>query len=145
MDGEIRSFRIVKRPLGSSPVSSIYHLLSRCGMDFSIPFQAKQGNQLSSRLEAGKTGLFLTCGGKLSIHLMWERVFGASLRPSAHGKSHEEGGSIYTKAGSSLRSPPGNSRASTPKTSLPTLLLCALTYTSDFTRAVPHHLFWRRR
>ena len=30
-------------------------------------------------------------------------------RRSAHGKGHEEGGSAYAKAGSSLRSPPGNS------------------------------------
>ena len=41
---------------------------------------------------------------------------GASVRHSAHDKGHEEGGSAYAKAGSSLRSPPGNSRASTPKT-----------------------------
>ena len=41
---------------------------------------------------------------------------GASVRNSAHGKGHEEGGSTYAKAGSSPRSPPGNSRASTPKT-----------------------------
>ena len=41
---------------------------------------------------------------------------GASVRNSAHDKGHEEGGSAYAKAGSSLRSPPGNSRASTPKT-----------------------------
>ena len=41
---------------------------------------------------------------------------GASVRNSAHGKGHEEGGSTYTKAGSSLRSPPGNSQASTPQT-----------------------------
>ena len=38
---------------------------------------------------------------------------GASVRHSAHGKGHEEGGLAYAKAGSSLRSPPGNSRAST--------------------------------
>ena len=63
---------------------------------------------------------------------------GASVRNSAHGKGHEEGGSAYAKAGSSLRSPPGNSRASTPQNqSLPTLLLCALTYTSDFTGGCP--------
>ena len=60
-----------------------------------------------------------------------------SVRNSARGKGHEEGDSAYEKAGSSLRSPPGNSRASTPKTSLPTLLLCALTYTSDFTGGCP--------
>jgi len=43
-------------------------------------------------------------------------LLGASVRHSAHGKSHEEGGSTYAKAGSSLRSPPGNPRASTPIT-----------------------------
>ena len=43
-------------------------------------------------------------------------LLGASMRHSACGKGHEEGGSAYTKAGSSLRSPPGNSWASTPKT-----------------------------
>ena len=60
-------------------------------------------------------------------------LLGASVRNSACGKSHEEGGSAYAKAGSSLRSPPGNSRASTPQNqSLLTLLLCAVTYTSDF-------------
>ena len=31
---------------------------------------------------------------------------GARVRHSAHGKGHEEGGSTYAKAGSSLRSPP---------------------------------------
>ena len=40
----------------------------------------------------------------------------AGSRSSAPGKGHEEGGSAYTKAGSSLRSPPGNSQASAPKT-----------------------------
>ena len=46
---------------------------------------------------------------------------GASVRSSTHDKGHEEGGSAYAKAGSSLRSPPGNSRASTPQNqSLPT-------------------------
>ena len=41
---------------------------------------------------------------------------GAGVRSSAHGKGHEEEGSAYAKLGSSLRSPPGNSQASTPKT-----------------------------
>ena len=41
---------------------------------------------------------------------------GASVRNSTCGKGHKEGGSAYAKAGSSLRSPPGNSRAPTPKT-----------------------------
>ena len=50
-------------------------------------------------------------------------VPGASVRNSARGKGHEKGGSAYAKAGSSLRSPPGNSRASTPKTRV-CLLYC---------------------
>ena len=33
-------------------------------------------------------------------------VLGASVRNSAHGKGHEEGGPAYAKAGSSLRRPP---------------------------------------
>ena len=41
---------------------------------------------------------------------------GASVRNSAHDKGHEEVGSAYAKAGLSLRSPPGNSWASTPQT-----------------------------
>ena len=36
-------------------------------------------------------------------------MLGASVRNSARGKGHEEGGLAYTKAGWSLRSPPGNS------------------------------------
>ena len=53
---------------------------------------------------------------------------------SASGKGHEEGGLAYTKVGSSLRSPPGNSQASTPKTRV--CLLSALTLQG----AVPHYL-----
>src|SRR5574337_830087 len=58
-------------------------------------------------------------------------------RHSNMDKGHEEGGSAYANAGSSLRSPPGYSRASpSPKNrSLPTVLLCALT--SDFTGGCP--------
>ena len=41
---------------------------------------------------------------------------GASVRSSTHDKGHEERGSTYAKAGSSLRGPPGNSRAFPPKT-----------------------------
>ena len=32
-------------------------------------------------------------------------MLGASVRSSTRGKGHEEGGSAYAKAGSSLRSP----------------------------------------
>ena len=79
------------------------------------------------------------------VHLVRAMVFpvvmygcmpGASERHSTRDKGHEEGGSAYAKAGSSLGSPPGYSRASTPQNqSLPTLLLWALT--SDFTGGCP--------
>ena len=49
-------------------------LLLRGNGDIGIPFQTKQGNRPSSRVEEGKTGLFLSCGGKLSIPLEWRRV-----------------------------------------------------------------------
>ena len=43
----------------------------------------------------------------LPSHVLWCRtVPGASVRNSAHGKSHEEGGFGIRKGGSSLRKPP---------------------------------------
>jgi len=42
------------------------------------------------------------------VAISFFRVLGAGVRHSAHDKGHEEGGSTYAKAGSSLRSPPGN-------------------------------------
>ena len=51
-----------------------------------------------------------------TIALIVEYMPGAGLRSSTRGKGHEGGGSAYAKVGSSLRSPPGNSQASTPKT-----------------------------
>ena len=72
-------------------------------------------------------------------------VLGASVRHSAHGKGHEEGGWTYTKAGSSLRSPPGNPQASTPITRACLLYYFAFSPTPLTLRgAVPHHLFRRR-
>src|SRR5574341_628669 len=58
-------------------------------------------------------------------------------RHSTLDKGHEEGGSAYANAGSSLRSPPRYSRATPPEKnrSLPTVFLCALT--SDFTGFCP--------
>ena len=65
-------------------------------------------------------------------------VPGASVRNSACGKGHEERGSANAKAGSSLRRPPWKFSSTYPQNqSLPTLLLCALTYTSDFTGVCP--------
>ena len=72
-------------------------------------------------------------------------LLGAGVRHSAHGKGHEEGGSKYAKAGSSLRSPPGNPQASTPRTRACLLYYFVLSPTPLTLRgAVPHHLFRRR-
>ena len=72
---------------------------------------------------------------------------GASVRNSTHDKGHEERGLPYAKAGSSLRSPPGNSRASTPKTTV-CLLYCFVLSPTPLTLwgAVPHHhlSLWKR-
>ena len=66
---------------------------------------------------------------------------GASVRNSAHDKGHEEGGSAYAKAGSSLRSPPGNSRASSPQNqSLPTFCFVLSPTPLTLWEAVPHYL-----
>ena len=78
------------------------------------------------------------------VHLI-QRLLGAGVRHSTHGKGHEEGGSTYAKAGSSLRSPPGNPRASTPITRACLLYYFVLSPTPlSLQGAVPHHLFRRR-
>ena len=69
---------------------------------------------------------------------------GASVRNSAHDNGHEEGGSAYAKAGSSLRSPLEILEHLPPKPESAYFLLCAFTYTSDFTGAVPHYLSLKR-
>ena len=72
-------------------------------------------------------------------------LLGASVRHSARGKGHEEGGSTYAKMGSSLRSPPGNPRTSTPITRACLLYYFVLSPTPlTLLEAVPHHLFQRR-
>ena len=53
------------------------------------------------------------------VKVWGEEVPGASMRNSAHGKGHEEGGVAYAKAGLSLRKPP------VPK-HLPTKPVCLL-------------------
>ena len=71
------------------------------------------------------------------------RIAGSQCEEPRPCKGHKEGGSAYSKAGSSLRGPPGNSRASTPKTRV-CLLYCAMlsNYSSDINRGLSaHHLF----
>ena len=57
-------------------------LLVRGDGDVGIPFQMKQGNRPSSRVEEGKTGLFLSCGEKFSIPFKWGQVHREASRVS---------------------------------------------------------------
>ena len=61
------------------------------------------------------------------------------VRHSTRDKGHEEGGSAYAKAGSSLRSPPGYSQASTPQKTRVCLLYCFVLSPLTLLGAVPHH------
>ena len=62
------------------------------------------------------------------------------MRNSAHGKGHEEGGLAYAKADRVSGVPLEILEHLSPKPESAYFLLCALTYTSDFTGAVPHYL-----
>ena len=62
VDGEIFVFRTVERPLVPFQFQVETGLLLRGDGDIVIPFQTKQGNRPSCRVEEGKTGLFLSCG-----------------------------------------------------------------------------------
>ena len=62
-------------------------------------------------------------------------MLGASVRKSALGKGHEEGGLALCKDEIEPQETP-SSRASTPKTRVPTLLFYAPTYTFDFMEGV---------
>ena len=68
-------------------------------------------------------------------------LLGASVRNSARGKGHEEGGSAYAKAGSSLRSPPWKfSSIYPPSQSLPTFCFVLSPTPLTLRGAVPHYL-----
>ena len=97
---------------------------------------------LSIWVSALTVSMDLLCNEPLSLrqhlpNLLGHRMLGARVRHSARGKGHEEGGSTYAKAGSSLRSPSGNPRASTPITRACLLYYFVLTYTSDFKGGCP--------
>ena len=65
-------------------------------------------------------------------------MLGAS---STRGKGHEEGGLAYAKAGLSLKSSPGNSRAIYPQNqSLPTFCFVLSPTPLTLQGAVPHYL-----
>ena len=68
-----------------------------------------------------------------------EALPGAGERHSTRDKGHEEGGSAYANAGSSLGSAPGYSRASTPQKTRICLLYCFVLSPLTLLGAVPHH------
>ena len=79
------------------------------------------------------------------VGLLLREVLGASVRHSARGKGHEEGGSTYATAEWSLRSPPGNPQAPALITRACLLYYFVLSPTPlTLWGAVPHHLFRRR-
>ena len=71
-------------------------------------------------------------------------LLGASMRNSAHGRGHEEGGFGIRKGGIKPQETPC-SRASTPKTKV-CLLYCFMLSPTPLTLrgALPHHLSQRR-
>ena len=78
--------------------------------------------------------------------VQWTIGWAAGSRSSAPGKGHEEWGLAYAKAGSSLRSPPGNSWASTPQNqSLPTFCFVLSPIPLTLWGAVPHYLSLEKR
>ena len=102
-----------KRKFKLKPID-LFSSLNWMGFLFYTPFKVANTLTflLSCRLRVGISLVTDSLGFQsrlFSCHIMR----GAS---SACGKGHEEGGLAYAKAGSSLRSLPGNSRASTPKT-----------------------------
>ena len=74
-----------------------------------------------------KTDLFQSCGCREPV------------RHSARDKGHEEGGSAYANAGSSLRSPHGYPRAFSPKKTRVCLLYCFVLSPLTLLGAVPYH------
>ena len=63
------------------------------------------------------------------------KVLGDSVRNSAHGKGHEEEGTVYIKAGLSLKKHPVPEHL--PLKPESAYFTYALTYTSDFTGGSP--------
>ena len=114
----------------TSPVCSLEGLMLKLKLQYF--------GHLMRRADSWEKTLML---GKIEGRRRRGRLLGASMRNSARGKGHEEGGSAYAKAGSSLRSPPGNFQASTPKTRV-CLLYCFVLSPTPLTLwgAVPHHL-----
>ena len=73
-------------------MSSVFHILANPCMGWAFISVLICVSLITSKVEV--FSVFID-------HLPW-----ASVRNSAHGKGHEEGGLAYAKAGSSLRKPP---------------------------------------
>ena len=114
------------RPDTVTPTEHILHLpafcfiLCRSRKKRSVPVIQLQNPKRFDIISASSFRIWNSSTGILSLP-------GASVRSSTHDKGHEEGGSAYAKAGSSFRSPPGNSRAYTPQTRVCLLSACAFT------------------
>ena len=65
------------------------------------------------------------------------KLYSAGSRSSTHDKGHEEGGSAYSKADRASGVPLEILEHLPPKPASAYFLLCALTYTSDFTGGCP--------
>ena len=77
-------------------------------------------------------------------NLYHQSVPGASVRNSTRGKGHEEGGSAYAKAGSSLRRPPVPEHLPPKPESAYFTASCSHLHLWLYRGAVPHHLSQRR-
>ena len=78
---------------------------------------------------------------RLLMWNLWKLDHSLQGASSAPGKGHEEGGLAYAKAGSSLRSLPGNSRAIYPQNqSLPTFCFVLSPTPLTLRGVVPHYL-----
>ena len=107
-------FAVIYTVKGFSVVSEAVDIF----LEFSYFFYDPTEQLNSNSLLGGPLLILRSLSGPLILPQVVPLLQGSSSVP---GKGHEEGGSAYAKVGSSLRSLPGNSRASTPQNqSLPT-------------------------
>ena len=104
-----------------------------------MPLESHLKSHHHTRGHLGCLSLLSSRTRKFCVSL-WGLLLGASMRNSAHGKGHEEGGLAFAKAWSSLRKP--RSRASNPQTRV-----CFMLSPTPLTLwgALPHNHFSRRR
>ena len=98
----------------SLPGSSVHGILQARTLEWvAIPFSRWSSQPKDQTRVSCIIGRFFYIWAIREAQTIRYYVPGAGERHSTHDKGHEEGGSAYAKVGSSLRSPPGYSRAST--------------------------------